>query len=217
MNININTKKYWDNRFETSDWEVKNGRQQTRLFAEEQCMQLDLPRNFQGVITDFGCGLGDAIPVYRKYFPSARLRGYDISSAAIQKCKLKYGEFAEFRQGTEIDIMYSDVIISSNVFEHLSDDISVAKLLLEKSKYLYIAVPYNEKILPNTEHVNTYNESSFEEFDKQICRVYITKGQGYHGLLLFWHVYLKNIIRFALGKPVAHRSKQVIFKLCSAK
>ena len=84
-NMNINTKEYWDRRFSTEDWENKSGRQQTRSFAEEQCKRLDVPKSFNGVITDFGCGLGDAMPVYKKFFPQAVLRGYDLSTEAISK------------------------------------------------------------------------------------------------------------------------------------
>ena len=120
MSRNINTKEYWDIRFSTQDWEKKSGRQQTRAFAEEQCKRLNLPKNFDGIITDFGCGLGDAIPIYRKTFPYAVLRGYDISTEAIIKCREVYGSLASFEQGNAEEVKYSDIIISSNVFEHLS-------------------------------------------------------------------------------------------------
>ena len=73
--VNINTKQYWDNRF-THNWEKWNGRLQTRYFAEDQAPYLELPPNFDGIILDFGCGLGDAMPIYRKNFPKAKLIGH---------------------------------------------------------------------------------------------------------------------------------------------
>jgi cyclopropane fatty-acyl-phospholipid synthase-like methyltransferase len=82
--ININTKKYWDNRFE-QNWEKQNGRLQTQSFAESQMTLLELSSDFSGTILDFGCGLGDAMPVYKRSFPKAKLIGVDISSVGIKK------------------------------------------------------------------------------------------------------------------------------------
>jgi SAM-dependent methyltransferase len=211
VDFNINTKKYWDHRFASRDWELKHGRKQTRLFAEEQCRRLDLPVNFTGVITDFGCGLGDAIPVYKEFFPQAILRGYDISFEAIKRCKECYGDLAQFKQGAASDVVYSDVIVSSNVFEHLSDDLYVAKVLFNRCKYLYITVPYKEKIVPGTEHVNYYDEYSFVDLRKTYL-IYYTKGYGSQGMKSLYDIYLKNILRPLFGKPLASRSKQIMFK-----
>ena len=89
---NINTKAYWDNRFK-ADWEKKSGRSQTADFAKDQIPYFDISSDFDGSILDFGCGLGDAIPIYKKSYPNAKLYGVDISSVGIEKCKKiwKYG------------------------------------------------------------------------------------------------------------------------------
>ena len=68
---NINTKTYWDKRFSTGDWEDKEGRRQTKGFTQSQMRHIDIDKNFNATLLDFGCGLGDAIPVYRKYYPKA--------------------------------------------------------------------------------------------------------------------------------------------------
>lgn len=94
--MNINTKNYWENRFATGDWEDKLGRNQTRQFAETQKQYLKIAPGFSGTLLDFGCGLGDAMPIYRTAYPHASLIGMDISEAACRKCKEKYGSFAHF-------------------------------------------------------------------------------------------------------------------------
>ncbi len=211
MSKNINTKEYWDRRFSTQDWEKKSGRQQTRAFAEEQCKRLDITTSFNGTITDFGCGLGDAIPVYKRFFPNAVLRGIDISTEAINKCREVYGSLADFEQGTEREVKCSDVMISSNVFEHLTDNSFSLEILLKRCKWLYVIVPYNEKITEGTEHINSYNESSFSAFTKKTI-IYNTNGMGASGASAVYNIYLKNILRPLFGKPLARRCKQIMYK-----
>ena len=96
---NINTKDYWNSRFGTGDWESKGGFSQTRAFAESQVLHFGLPEDFSGTLCDFGCGAGDAFPVYRVTYPNAKLIGVDFSSKAIQLCREKYSSIAEFIKG----------------------------------------------------------------------------------------------------------------------
>ncbi|MDX8412753.1 MAG: hypothetical protein R8J85_01570 [Mariprofundales bacterium] len=77
MDENINTKAYWDDRFSSGDWEEKRGRWQTESFAKGQIEHLKISSDFKGTILDFGCGLGDAMPIYRQSFPLAKLIGMD--------------------------------------------------------------------------------------------------------------------------------------------
>ncbi len=91
---NINTKEYWEKRF-LQDWK-KGGSFQTKKYAEENIKYLDIKTDFNGEILDFGCALGDAIPIYSNAFPNARLKGVDISEEAIKSCKNKYNKYADF-------------------------------------------------------------------------------------------------------------------------
>lgn len=208
---NINTKSYWDARFESDDWEAKAGRQQTQQFAREQCRRMALPGDFAGIITDFGCGLGDAMPVYRDCFPRATLRGCDFSTEAIKKCRERYGEIATFSAGEAGDVADSDVIIASNVFEHLSDETTVLNILLQKCKLLYVVVPYREKLGARTEHVNTYDENSFDGYARSVA-VYRSAGMGERGLRWFCNIWIKNPLRLLAGKPLVRNSnRQVMY------
>ena len=212
---NLNTKDYWDNRFGTGDWEDKLGRDQTRNFAISQIKHLGISKDFSGVILDFGCGLGDAFPIYKKAFPKARLIGLDISEEAIKKCNEYFGHLADFICGTHDDVPPVDIIISSNVFEHLSDDKEKAKHLLQKCNQLFIIVPYNEINYnnPKHEHVNFYNEFYFEDLAcSKSYKIFISKGWGHTGINLYYYVYLKNIARILLKRPTIKRWKQIMFK-----
>ena len=73
--ININTKEYWDDRFGSGNW-GRGGRRQTFEYAKANVDQLRIPEDFNGTILDFGCALGDAIPVYKTKFSK---EGEDIS------------------------------------------------------------------------------------------------------------------------------------------
>lgn len=209
--MNINTEDYWEKRFAMGDWEKKLGRNQTRLFAETQVKYLKIASDFSGKILDFGCGLGDAIPVYRNTYPRAKLFGMDISETAISKCIEKYGTIAQFVQGDYTNVPEVDVIIASNVFEHLSDDIRVAAHLLTKCHELFIITPYKETITPGSEHINSYDEDYFRTLRPYNYRIFFSKGWGLHGWYLWLNQYPKNILRPFLGKQLVRRKRQIMF------
>lgn len=212
MNQNINTKDYWERRFSSNDWENNNGSWQTASFARGQIPHFKIKSDFKGELLDFGCGTGDAMPVYHQYFPYAKLIGIDIAENAVVKCREKYGAIASFTQGDHLNVPNTDIIIASNVFEHLTDDIGVAKVLHARCKSLYIIVPYKEKPL-GTEHVNFYNEHYFAEIGKYDYKVFPCVGWTQYGLKNLWYyIYLKNIFRFILRKPLGYRYLQIMFR-----
>lgn len=210
--MNINTKEYWNNRFESGDWEEKEGKMQTKFFALSQTPRLKLSKDFSGTILDFGCGLGDAIPLYKEAFPNAKLMGVDISESAIKQCKETYGDIADFISGTHVDVPNVDVIISSNVFEHLSNDLEIAKHLTTKCKELYIFTPYNERVFQGHEHVNTYLPDYYKEISRNyLHEVFKVNGHSESFFSLLFNVYLKNIIRKLLGKVTVRPRLQIMY------
>lgn len=217
MSKNINTKEYWDSRFEGKEksWKGNAGEFQTRSFAKEIVKRLKMPPEFDGTILDFGCALGDAIPVYRRKYPFAKIIGVDFSSSAIEQCNMKFGNIATFMVGTIDNVPKVDTIVMSNVLEHLSNDKECVTKLLVKCTDLYIAVPYDEKINSGGEHINTYNENTFDylKADKSIylCRGYSLKEK----LSSYINIELKNVARFFLRKPLSAGgvNKQVLFHI----
>ena len=211
MHGNVNTRDYWEQRFSSGDWEEKRGRWQTRNFALGQVPLLHMDRSFDGTLMDFGCGLGDAMPVYRERYPRARLIGVDICAAAIEICKERYGSFAHFEQGDADCVPGADVIVSSNVLEHLDDDCAIARHLMAKCGHLYVITPYREKPL-SPEHIRSYDKHRFAAFAAYDCTVFPCPGWSQYGLHDLWlQVRLKNLARFALGRPVVRRNLQIMF------
>lgn len=209
FNDNVNSKKYWEQRFSSGDWEQKRGRTQTAHFAASQVAHFKFNKDFSGSLVDFGCGLGDAMPIYKKFFPNAKLLGIDVSESAISKCKARYGKIASFISGTHQNCPSADIIVASNVFEHLSDDVEIAKGLLSKCKELYITVPYNEFPLCS-EHVRTYNENYFRALGEYEYAIFPSRGWTEYdwGLIKLG---IKNILRRILGRDIRPRRMQIIF------
>ncbi len=211
--MNINTREYWERKFAIGDWQAKGGRDQTASFARTHVRYLPIPSDFSGTILDFGCALGDALPVYRAAYRRASLIGMDISGAAIAQCQDRYGAIARFVRGDYTDVPPVDVIIASNVFEHLSNDRKVAAHLLTKCHDLFIVTPYREAVSPGMEHVNCYRRDSFRALDCRDCIVFPSRGWSPCGWNLWFHIYLKNAVRSFWGKPIVRRPKQIMFHL----
>lgn len=156
-------KEYWDHRFKTDNW-GQNGRIQTKEYAKANIKIMGLNRNFSGSMLDFGCALGDAVSIYSNVFPNAKLIGVDISAAAIEKCREKYGAIAEWLSVDYTSVPFTDVIIASHVMEHIIDDKLVINELIQKCRDLFVFVPYKENPL-YFEHVNYYDEFSYKDLD----------------------------------------------------
>lgn len=212
MRSNINTIPYWDQRFSSGNWEECGGRSQTAAYAEECVQLLRLPATFSGSILDFGCGLGDAFPIYRLGFPMSNLIGVDHSEAAISQCNAKYGHIATFIHGDDSTVPKADVIIASHVLEHITDDEAVVRSLLSKCSDLYIFVPYMETPLC-TEHVNYYDNTTYSSFDRREAISFHSRGWSQYGWDLLVDVYLKNLLRPFLGMSLTHRRKQIMYRI----
>lgn len=208
---NINTIDYWNTRFGSGDWANKGGYSQTQLFAEAQMPFLHIPADFTGSICDFGCGAGDSFPVYHRAWPKAKLLGIDFSASAIKLCEERYGKVAEFVCGDISSLAKVDVIICSNVLEHLDNDTSVVEKLLKQCKTLYVIVPYKEHPLSD-EHIRSYDKNSFATFPVQRKVIFLSRGWSFLGLQLYWDIYLKNIARFLLGRNLCYQRRQILFE-----
>ncbi|MCF6404639.1 class I SAM-dependent methyltransferase [Chitinophaga filiformis] len=218
----INSQEYWDDRFSSNNkmsWRANAGENQTKMFANEIAKRLKMKPDFSGTILDYGCALGDAIPIYKQYYPKAQFIGTDFSPAAIDICIQKFGDIATF-QAKDVDGIPSvDVIIISNVLEHVPNDKQFVQKLLSKCKELYIAVPYDEQEPLYEEHVNSYNRHTFDYLnaDKEVylCRGYTMS----HRLKSYFYIEIKNLIRPLLNIPLykGGLNKQILFHIKSQK
>jgi SAM-dependent methyltransferase len=74
-------------------------------------------------ILDFGCGVGNSIPFFRKYFPTSSVVGLDVSEKSLEIARSRFSGQAEFIafDGTEIPLCDGpfDIIFSACVFHHI--------------------------------------------------------------------------------------------------
>jgi len=209
--MNVNTAEYWNRRFGSGDWERKGGFSQTYQFAEAQVPRFQLQPTFRGAVCDFGCGAGDAMPVYARNFPNARLVGVDFSRDAIEICRQRYGSIATFIVGDASAVPRVDVIVCSNVLEHLDDDKGVISTLLERCTRLYVTVPYDERVLVS-EHVRRYDKSSFDDFRPTRVEIFASRGWSEFGVRRWIAVYALNAVRPFLGRSIRHRKMQIMYE-----
>lgn len=209
---NINSLEYWDVRFGSGDWERKGGFSQTRAFAEAQVPRLGLGRNFSRTLCDFGCGAGDAFPVYREAFPTAKLVGVDFSSEAIRICQKHYFTLGQFIVGGVEAVPRCDVIIASNVLEHIEDDELVVHALALRCSRLFLIVPYRERPL-TSEHLRSYDEQSFARFPVLRRTVYASRGWSEYGWSRYVSINALNVARWFLNRPMRRRNMQVMYEI----
>ncbi|QTB98583.1 methyltransferase domain-containing protein [Alcaligenes sp. SORT26] len=154
MNSDINTKKYWENRFAT-DWADNLGPEQSKFFATVAMDNLpswliQVIRSDGLAVADWGCAQGDGLNVLTNFFNPKKLTGIDFSSESIATAKSKYPEL-EFLdqnwlddQGLD-DIKSYDFIFSSNTLEHFHNPFDVLIRISEKAELgLILALPYRE-------------------------------------------------------------------------
>ena len=150
--MDINSKEYWNNRFESKDWDRSAGDQQTIYFAK-LAAQL-LPEWFVKKVAeksydicDLGCAEGDAIPILKDIFPNSRLIGIDVSSSAVERAMQKY-PFADFEEGdlfNNSDGEQYGVVFCSNVIEHFQCfSYTLSKVFSFSSCYTIVMCPLRE-------------------------------------------------------------------------
>ena len=149
--MTVNTREYWAERF-CFDWEAKQGREQTRFFARLALRHLpdavveDIRAGALS-ICDFGCALGDALPVLAQAFPGSAVCGVDFASPAVEPARVLYPdhEFYQSSAMSEVPRPF-DVIYCSNTLEHFADPSTpLLDLARAARRYLLVLVPFRER------------------------------------------------------------------------
>jgi SAM-dependent methyltransferase len=77
-------------------------------------------------ITDFGSGIGNSIPYFRKYFPDACLNCADVSVQSIQKAQERFPGSEAFlqieRDAIQLETASQDLVFSACVFHHIPQE-----------------------------------------------------------------------------------------------
>ncbi|SHE69054.1 Glycosyltransferase, GT2 family [Desulforamulus putei DSM 12395] len=150
-NIEINSKDYWQYRFQT-DWEINQGRKQSRFFSYIALKHLptwliQYVKKEKLSICDWGCALGDGTNELAEFFNSNYVTGIDFSEKAIEKaqstyqnCKFLCMDFIANNEGPTYDIVFS-----SNTLEHFEDYLYVLSRIQERAKkFLILLLPFRE-------------------------------------------------------------------------
>jgi len=113
-------------------------------------------------VLDISCGPGDVINACLQYLTHGQqIFGTDFSQYSVDKINKRFDGVAEFQGGTHIRSFPTpfedgnfDLIISTEVIEHLRDDeidstLKEAYRLLSPNGYLFITTPNNEDLNAN--------------------------------------------------------------------
>lgn len=77
-------------------------------------------------IVDFGAGIGNSVPYFRRYFPTAELIAADVSQRSLEVAQARFpGQFTPMRIGADRVPLADnsvDVVFSACVFHHIHHD-----------------------------------------------------------------------------------------------
>jgi len=124
-------------------------------------------------ILDYGCGVGRHIPFFLKYFPNAEIWGCDISEHSLKTAETLNPD-QNFFSLNRYDFIskkeFFDLILVSNVFHHITNEMRVHEMrkikgFLKSSGELFVFEhnPYN----PITRHI--VNRCPFD-FDAMLLK-----------------------------------------------
>lgn len=159
----LNSKAYWDQRFDT-DWAELQGREQSRFFA--RLAVENLPGWFKRLAVskkltfcDWGCAEGDGTDVLASFFGRDHLSGVDFSEKAVEKAQRNYGDLAfkaeDWLTANGTATRY-DVVFSSNTLEHFQRPYEVLARIAEYAdKFIVLLLPYRE-FDRHPEHYHTF-------------------------------------------------------------
>jgi glycosyltransferase involved in cell wall biosynthesis len=147
----INSPDYWNKRF-LDDWIANGGRQQTTFFARLCCRELpdwfvEEVRARKSTIFDYGCAVGDALPVLQASFPASPIRGGDVAQVGLGLARALHPafEFVDVNaigEGTKI----ADIVYCSNTLEHFENWRELLDRLSRHAKeYVIVVAPFEEE------------------------------------------------------------------------
>ena len=186
MDREINSKAYWEKRFET-DWLDFAGDRQSAFFAQLLCDMLPAAiaaeiRGGSYTVCDMGCAFGDGTKVFTREL-GVDVDGMDFSETAVRRAKEQNPELT-FWQGDLLEQetlnRHYDVVITSNVLEHFNNPWKILKNLAEVAdRYLMMLVPYREE-LHIEEHLYRFREESIPAYlgDFRVCWYDIADAAG---------------------------------------
>jgi glycosyltransferase involved in cell wall biosynthesis len=147
----VNSPDYWNKRF-FENWIAKGGREQTVFFAELCCRELpgwflDEGRARKSAILDYGCALGDALPILQRAFPGSPVRGGDVAQVGLGLARAFHPgfEFIDVNAVGEASKL-ADIVYCSNTLEHFENWREILHRLSRHAReYVLVLVPFEEE------------------------------------------------------------------------
>lgn len=148
-----NDRAAWERAFEHGEhWDEVDGDAITAVFA--QVLIANLPADVTALVEagadvlDWGCARGQMTAALRSRFPESRIAGLDFARNAVEQARARYGgAFIWEPMGKILDTW--DVIVASNVLEHVLDPFALVVEHLARTRRYYVALsPYAEELGP---------------------------------------------------------------------
>jgi SAM-dependent methyltransferase len=152
-------------------WNVEHSAWKARLIRDlldENLVQ------FKKII-EIGCGAGQILVQLSKIFPSKFFVGYDISPQAYELAKEFESKNVKFQMGDYLKESESieEVIICSDVFEHVEDYFGFLKSLSKKSELIVFHIPLDLSLvsilIPEILLKSRRNVGHLHYFNKEIA------------------------------------------------
>ncbi|WP_144631440.1 class I SAM-dependent methyltransferase [Bordetella genomosp. 13] len=150
----INSREYWNGRFD-ADWEVNQGKEQSRFFSNVAYENLpswlvQQQKQDGWTLCDWGCAQGDGTDVLAGLFGPQNVTGVDFADSAIQKARQAYPAIRfEAQDWLAQDAQVSDtfdIVFSSNTLEHFTRPYDVLPRLMARARRcVTLALPFLER------------------------------------------------------------------------
>lgn len=164
--MDINSKEYWDQRFNSNHWVNSDGAKQSEFFVEIAVNAfpvwlIDAINQYRMGICDVGCAQGEGTALLKKYFPDSTIIGVDFSESAVEIAKSQFPLINFYCEDITSLSPRHDVIFTSNVLEHFENPIEILGKLADRTeRYLVVLVPYKE-YRRISEHFYTFDADTF--------------------------------------------------------
>ena len=144
----------------------------TRLIDSLPQPEKEFLNNNKTTILDWGCAMGEGVRALAEAFPLSSAAGIDIAASAIHAARERYPsqEFIPTVDG-KIPRQF-DVIVTSNVLEHLMLPYEIMKEQIASCRLLYLVlVPLKEYPLMEG-HLTTFTEAWFPRYMSSFVRLF---------------------------------------------
>ena len=162
-----------------------------RLYNAHELLEEIMAQEEVKTITDFGCGNGGLMRKIKKNFPSVEIWGYDLCPANVQDAKDKGSDVELVDFVLEENIKYPEVVICTEVLEHLVDPDAFLKKLLDNGvKYVIASSPnyetptdheeYHLWVFQGDSYADMFTEIGWEvvKHEKSVFQYVVAKRKG---------------------------------------